>query len=352
MQMALYEPGLGYYSAGSSKFGQSGDFVTAPEISSVFSRILARQCDQILHEISGASILEIGPGTGRMACDILHDLEQKNNLPEKYFLMETSADLRERQYAMVLDKIPHLQHHVEWLDSLHIDGFNGIILANEVLDALPVNRIRFNGNACNEYCVVSRNDEFDWSEVPVGDALEESVIHIKKSLQHPIPDGYVTEICLFIPGLIKSLADIMERGIMIFIDYGYPRNEYYHPQRKDGTLLCHYQNYCHSDPFYYPGLQDITASVDFTGIAESAIENNLQVQGFTTQAHFLMGCGLEQILDEVKQETGIDPLKISQQVKTLTLPGEMGERFKVISLCKGIELPLMGFQLTDMRQRL
>ena len=352
MQMALYEPGLGYYSAGASKIGKAGDFITAPELSSLFTKCLARQCLQIITETRQPVIIEIGPGTGVMMCDLLQTLEEKNALPEKYMVLETGADLRYRQQKLVRSRIPHLESRIEWLDSLPEDTFNGIIIGNEVIDAMPVHRLIFQNGKFNELCVVLDNGKLDWIVKSAEDPLQSRVQTILSDYIPGLPEGYRTEMNLQIESWIASLAKLLERGVMLFIDYGYPRHEYYHPQRTDGTLLCHYRHYVHSDPFFHPGLQDITASVDFTTVAEAADHAGLRVTGYTTQAHFLMNCGLEEVMNENDLISSQDRAELGRQARLLTMPGEMGERFKVIALNRNLDVPLTGFQHFDQRQRL
>jgi SAM-dependent MidA family methyltransferase len=352
MEMALYEPGLGYYSGGAMKFGNAGDFATAPEISPLFARCLARQCRQVINELPRASILEPGPGSGRMACDLLHELEQLNALPERYLMLELSADLKQRQQQLVQERIPHLAGRVTWLDQLPAQGVSGIILGNEVLDAMPVHRLVKQDGEFRELCVSSTGDGFGWETAEPGRRLQEHVNTVLGDNLRNLPDDYVTEINLQVCPWINSLSDALVRGVMLFIDYGYPRHEYYHPQRTCGTLLCHYRHHVHDDPFLYPGLQDITASVDFTAVAEAADRSGLGVLGFTTQAHFLVENGLGEVLKQYSLTREADRAESGRQARILTMPGEMGERFKVIALTKDFRIPLAGFRTFDQRSRL
>lgn len=352
MELALYEPGLGYYTAGARKFGKEGDFTTAPEITSVYSRCIARQCEQILNELGSGSILELGPGTGIMACDILKELEQHDSLPDQYLMLDTSADLRARQQQSIRQYVPHLEERIRWLDTLPAMGINGVIIANEVLDAIPVNRIYVNEDSVDELSVGVDRDQFTWVHNMIEEELHTEVEEIFKFLGNRLQTGYVSEINIRIKPWLNSLAEILERGVMLFIDYGYPRREYYHPQRNDGTLVCHYRHRMHSNPFLYPGLQDITASVDFTQIAEIASDAGLHVSGYTTQAHFLMGCGLDKLLDGKDLMDSTENIELARQVKMLTVPGEMGERYKAIALTKNMNILLTGFQFIDHRTKL
>ncbi|OGT33863.1 MAG: hypothetical protein A2W28_11385 [Gammaproteobacteria bacterium RBG_16_51_14] len=352
MELALYAPGLGYYSAGARKFGAAGDFITAPGISPLFSQCLARQCQQILNALDGGIILELGAGTGIMACDVMLELERQHCLPAQYLILEVSADLRQRQQATILQYIPHLSSYMDWLDVLPDDGIAGIILANEVLDAMPVHRFVLHDAEIKDLRVVSEGGRFHWKDMPSDPLLAAGVREILGSSIFIRPEAYTSEINLGLSPWLLSLADVLTKGAMLFIDYGYPAREYYHPQRSDGTLLCHYRHRVHDDPFLYPGLQDITASVNFTQLAEAAVSAGLAVSGYTTQAYFLFACGLENLMGNYEIMEIKMRLELSRQVQMLTLPGEMGERFKVMGLTRGLEFPLLGFSLVDQRVHL
>ena len=352
MHMALYEPGLGYYSAGARKFGKSGDFITAPEISPLFSICVARQCAQVLTQLEDAVILELGAGTGVMASDILLELEKLDCLPDSYYILEPSADLRQRQQQLLEEKLPELVSRVSWLDALPDDSFNGIILANEVLDAMPVQRFCLYKDKNEQMCVAWQDNRFVWRHVAADEMLEEKIDNIVRQSVTGFSDGYCSELNRDMEAWLNSLSQCLHQGVMLFIDYGYSRHEYYHEQRTQGTLLCHYRHRVHSDPFLYVGLQDITASVDFTAVAEAALSCKLNVSGFTSQAYFLIACGLERILQEQKDLDAKEQLELSRQIKMLTLPGEMGERFKVIALTRDLDMALSGFALVDHRRRL
>lgn len=353
MELALYAPGLGYYSAGAAKFGAQGDFVTAPEISPLFSMCLARQCEQILDLAGGSIILEIGAGSGRMACDILRELDQRGRLPQEYWILETSADLRLRQSQLINRELPESAPRVRWLDRLPESPVRGVILANEVLDAAPVHRVGIRNTSIDEIRVAWSNTGFSWRRQPAEGELAAEVRHIVQQLENPLPDVYVTEINLDLAAWIAAWAGILEAGAILLIDYGYPRREYFHPQRRDGTLLCHYRHRVHGDPFLYPGLQDISASVDFTAVAEAGARAGIELYGFTTQAHFLMACGLDEIAARESKGAPRATLEISRQIKLLTLPGEMGEHVKAMALGRGLrQRRLAGFRIVDHRQRL
>lgn len=361
MQMALYEPGLGYYSAGSCKFGEQGDFVTAPEISPLFSRCIARQCQQVLSEISStevwsSSILELGPGTGAMAIDIMLELARNDALPEKYYLLEPSADLRQRQQLNIRNAIPQLEERFVWLDRLPEERIKGVILANEVIDAMPVKRIVIDTDI-QEYAVSCNSGaddqtQFQWLKTDIDHNLKSEMQAMFDMLMDPLETPYITEINYNIKPWINSLNDVLDQGLILISDYGYPRQEYFHPQRHTGTLICHYRHQVHDDPFLYPGLQDITASVEFTTVAEAAVDAGLHVSGFTTQAHFLIGCGLDQFVSEFESDDVAERSKMTQQVSKLTMPGEMGEKFKFIGLSKKLDIELCGFGFLDQRSRL
>ncbi len=349
MELALYAPGLGYYTAGASKFGEEGDFVTAPEISPIFGRCLARQSGQILHSIGGGDLLEVGAGTGRLAADLLAELEQQGQLPGRYLILEVSPDLRQRQQQTLQQQIPQLLPLVEWLDTLPDSGFSGVVLANELLDAMPVHRFRVEGSGIMEQFVEWSSDHLRlvWRE-PESPGLEQAV----DALGVELTAGYESELNMRAPSWLQEMAGRLKAGAMLLIDYGYTRAEYYHPQRSTGTLMCHYRHRAHPDPLLYPGLQDITAHVDFTAIAERAQAVGLEVSGYTTQANFLIGCGLDQMVAEVDPNETSHFLDMMQGVKRLTLPTEMGERFKVMALTRGVEQPLIGFGVRDWRERL
>ena len=348
MEMALYEPGLGYYSAGLAKFGAEGDFVTAPEISPLFGRCLARQIRQVFKEFDQRIILEFGAGSGRLTCDILKELEFLNALPDTYLILEISADLHDRQQQLIIKELPHLIDKVEWLGQLPEDKINGVILANEVLDALPVEKFQITDNGIEEYQVTFDNDEFQFVTKKASDPLKQAV----GAIQPGLSSGYSSEICQILPAWFKGLSDSISRGVIFCVDYGYSQHDYYHPERISGTLICHYRHRAHDDPFIYIGLQDISASVDFTAVAEAGFSSGLSVAGYTTQTHFLMSCGLAELLEDEQETSTEHYLQLSQQAKTLTLPGEMGERFKVIGFTKEFDEPLLGFEINNMLERL
>jgi SAM-dependent MidA family methyltransferase len=336
MELALYAPGLGYYTAGAHKFGEAGDFVTAPELSPLFGRTLARQAAEIMAQ-SAPHILELGAGSGKLATDMLAELERLGSLPESYSILEVSADLRERQQTRLRERLPHLVERVRWLDELPAT-FSGAVVANEVLDALPVHLVHWQDSALAERGVSLNGEKFIWQERPIGNAAL-----LQAAQQISVPDGYVSEICLAARGLVASLAQRLQKGALLFIDYGFGAREYYHPQRSTGTLMCHYRHHAHDDPFFLPGLQDITAHVNFTDVAECGIDAGLDLLGYTNQAFFLLNCGIAELMQDVSPDNLRDYLPLSGQLQKLTSPAEMGELFKVIALGKGVDAPLTGF---------
>ena len=347
MEMALYEPGLGYYSAGAAKFGAAGDFITAPEISPLFGRCLAHQCAQVLRALGGGTVLEFGAGSGALAVEVLNELEGLDCLPQRYLIVEVSADLRERQLAALAAGAARHLKRVEWLDALP-EAFTGAIIANEVLDAMPVERFRVRGNEVNALGVTWQLNRLDWSETRATGTLLDEIRALEGELQSPLPEGFTSEISLRVGPWVKTLANALRAGVMLFIDYGLPRRQYYRPERAAGTLLCHFRHRYHDDPFFAVGLQDIGAWVDFTAVAAAGVDAGLEVAGFTTQAHFLMGLGIDRLLAETAERELVERLSVARGAMLLTLPGEMGERFKVLGLARGLDTALDGFALRDL----
>ena len=348
MELTLYAPGMGYYSGGAQKFGAAGDFVTAPEISSAFSQTLATQAIQIM-ALSAPQIVEVGAGSGRLAADLLLELERRNALPERYAILDLSGELRERQRATLGQRAPHLLDHVHWLDRLP-ETFDGLVLANELLDAMPVHLVQWDDAAIFEHGVSAKNGEFVWSDRPATGRVLERAQAIAE--EFPLPPGYLSEICLAATDWTASWASILNRGALLLIDYGFPRHEFYHPQRATGTLMCHYRHHAHGEPFLLPGLQDITAHVDFTAIVEAGFNAGLELLGYTTQATFLLNCGLTDILARTPAEDLLRYLPLAQAAQKLISPAEMGDLFKVITLGKGIDETLVGFAQGDRSETL
>lgn len=339
MELALYAPGFGYYAAGSRKIGGEGDFVTAPEMTPLFARSLAMQVRQVL-ERTGGDILELGPGTGSLAVDLFAELKSQGAAPSRYRLLEVSPDLRERQRARIAERLPGDADRFEWLEALP-DRIDGVLLANEVLDVLPCALVHRAGREILERGVVVTEAGFAWEDMALPDG------ELKRRAHGVIPPGdydYLTEVNLAAEGLVRSVAAALGNGLALFIDYGYAQNEYYHPQRSMGTLRCHYRHRFHNDPFFLPGLQDITAHVDFTAMARAAQSADAEIMGFTTQAHFLISCGLAVLLADGDPNMTLSRVKTTSAVHRLVSPSEMGDLFKVLGIGRGVETPLLGFQ--------
>ena len=352
MEMALYEPSLGYYVAGTHKIGKQGDFITAPEVSPLFSQCIAQQCKEVLLETNG-NLLELGAGTGIMATDILLALEADDYLPKHYYILDLSPDLKQRQKETFEKRAPHLLKHVTWLSELP-KSFTGVILGNEVLDAMPVDVFTQQDNTVFKHHVIWEDNQLFEQLQKADDDFTHEVLALN------IPNEatpYTSEINPNLVGWFKTIADSLEEGIVLLTDYGYPRKEYYFIERNKGTLICHYQHLVNEAPLHLTGLQDITASVDFTAVAEAADDAGLTVSGFTSQSTFLSNSGLEALFMTALDESSADQnkeyqYKLAQQVRTLSLPAEMGERFKFIALSKNYKKPLKGFSVSDQRIRL
>lgn len=370
MQYVLYEPGLGYYSGGSTKFGAAGDFVTAPELSDALARAVVEALAEPLGALSKPSILELGAGNGTLAAQVLDAFDSRAasssaGVVPSYRILETSADLRRRQQHA----LGRFGERVTWLDRLPEEPFDGLILANEVADALPTACFAKRGGravplgvslssrgAAAGHADDSARDStpdfasglaprFEWAEGAEQPALTQAVAGLEAELGAPLPDGYRSEIRLALPAWVEALCAAVRLGGVMLVDYGYERRDYYHPQRSNGTLMCHYRHRAHDDPFLYPGLQDVTAWVDFSACADAGRRAGASVAGYTTQAQFLietLGANL------VRPGAEPTPQQLSA-LKTLVLPGEMGERFKVLLLTKGFEASLAG---RDLRGRL
>ena len=344
MNLALYAPGLGYYAAGATKFGAAGDFVTAPETSPLFGRTLALQIAPLLQATQG-EVLELGAGSGKLAVDVLLELERRQALPARYAILELSADLQARQHHTIATHAPHLAERVIWLDTLPA-AFTGVMLANEVLDALPVHCIAWQDQTILERGVAWDGSRFVWQsrELNAG-ALWQAVRNLPVLGETHAP--YFSEVNLAAPALIQALAATLTRGAMIFIDYGFPRREYYHPQRHMGTLRAHYRHHALDDPFYLPGLCDLTAHVDFSAIAEAATQSGLQLAGYTSQAGFLINAGITDLLGRTSPDDAAAYLPQANALQRLISPAEMGELFKVIAFTRGLDWPGAGFARGD-----
>lgn len=349
MERALYAPGLGYYSAGSTKLGEAGDFVTAPELSPLFSRTLARQCEQVLCAVGG-DVLEFGAGRGVMAADILRELEARDCLPAHYFILEVSADLRARQRETLSEKVPHLAGRVQWLDCLP-ERFTGVMLGNEVVDAMPVHLFKTGAAGVSELGVRAEGEGFAWCELAPPAALQAWHDTLVRELGEALPEGYVSEANLVQGPWLDSVLASLEAGVLLLIDYGFPRAEYFLPERATGTVMCHYRHHAHPDPLLLPGLQDITAHVDFTALAEQALASGADVLGFTSQGQFLTACGILELAQADSSDLR-EHVHNAAQLKRLLMPHEMGELFKLLAVGKGFDEPLLGFAFNDLRRRL
>lgn len=345
MELALYAPGLGYYSAGSRKFGAAGDFITAPELSPLFGRCLARQVAQLIAQ-GLPEVLEIGAGSGALAADLLHELASCGTLPERYLILEVSGELRERQRATLAARAPGCLERVQWLEVLP-PRMNAVVIGNEVLDAIPTRVVtRREGDLQELGVAATEGSAFEWSARPAAGDLLAAARGIA------LAEGQKTEINLAMRGFVASFARLTERGVLLFADYGYPAREYYHPARSEGTLMCHYRHHAHDDPFAFVGLQDITAHVDFTAVAHAAVDAGMDVLGYAAQAHFLLNCGLTDLLSAVSPEDVQAYAPLASQAQQLLSPTEMGERFKVIAFGKGFAEPLLGFARGDKTHQL
>jgi SAM-dependent MidA family methyltransferase len=351
MNLVLYTPGLGYYSAGARKFGAAGDFVTAPEISPLFSQCIAGQCAQLLNDLGGGTIIEPGAGTGIMAADILLELAHLDALPEQYLILEPSADLQVRQAETFARRIPHLQTRVQWLDRSPEQPLRGVLLANEVLDALPVNRFTMCAGEPHELGVSCAGENFIYVTRPASTELANAVSAISASTGSHLPDGFTSELCLLLPAWFREAAQWLGTGTALLFDYGFPRREYYLPERSSGTLRCYYRHRAHENPFLWPGLQDITAWVDFSWLAESALAAGFTLTGYTTQANFLLGSGIDQRAAAAAVDARAQ-VALAAALRQLLLPGEMGEAVKVIALGRGGAAAPAAMLHRDLRARL
>ncbi len=361
MELALYAPGLGYYSAGAHKFGASGDFVTAPELGGLFARCVADATAPVLREVGADAVfLELGGGSGAFAEHALLRFAQVDALPTRYAILEPSADLRERQHVRLHAALPQdIAVRIEWLDGPPQHAWNGVLFANEVLDALPTTRFAMRDGEVLEECVgldllrQAQDDRggFVRVERPADMLLTGALQNVERGLEQRFAEGYRSELLPQLPYWLDAVAGLLERGAILFTDYGYPRREFYSPERRDGTLICHYRHRAHANPFLWPGLQDITASVDFTALAEAGTRIGFELAGYCAQAQFLIGNGLGDALEAAQELPEIERLRIVQEAKKLTLPGEMGERFQAMGFQRGVDFE-PAFALGDLSGRL
>ncbi len=347
MQQALYAPGLGYYVNGLRKFGAEGDFTTAPERSPLFARALARQVAQVLAAVPDGDVLEFGPGSGALAAELLAEFDLLSCPPRRYLMLELSAELQQRQREAIVRRVPHLAGRVVWLERLP-ERFEGVVIANEVLDAMPVRRFRVAADGIAELYVTTVGESLDLvAGTPQDDRLGQRMELLD------LPDGYESEVNFAAEAWVRTLCERLDRGLLLLIDYGYARAEYYHPQRHTGTLQCHYRQRMHGDALLWPGLQDITAHVDFTAMAQAACAAGATLAGFANQAQFLINCGLPQLLEAVDPADSAY-LDLALQARQLLLPQAMGEAFKVLALTRGLDdgTGLIGFATGNRRHRL
>lgn len=349
MQLALYEPQLGYYTAALDKFGKDGDFITAPEISPLFAQCIARQCQQVFASLGSADILEIGAGTGQLAVDLLLYLEQENHLPIRYIILEISSTLRQRQQKLLQKQIPHLFSLVHWLEDWPIAPLKGVVIANEIIDALPVDKFFWAEHKIQEMRVGYAKGKFNFTLIEPDSALNAQLVRLQADYFQGA-HNYESELCLGLPDWVAKLSKTLQQGLALIIDYGFPASEYYHPDRGYGTLMCYYRHRAHTDPFSLIGLQDITASVDFSLLARSAIKSGLKIAGFTSQAAFLINNDLLPLIEKCYNQ--ILPENVNRQVHLLTSPSEMGELVKVIGFTRAYEGEIQGFKAYDKRARL
>jgi SAM-dependent MidA family methyltransferase len=355
MEVALYAPGLGYYSAGAHKFGEAGDFVTSPELGPLFAATVSEALAPVLQQLGPQSrVLELGGGSGAFAEVTLKRLLELDALPERYAILEPSADLRERQRERLgKSLIPPVFDLVEWVDGPFADDWNGVLFANEVIDALPTPRFLVrDGEVYEETVALDGEGRFVRGEQPADALTMAAVHHLENYLQRPFENGYRSELLPQLPYWIQAVAGGLKKGAMLFVDYGYPRAEYYQPQRSDGTLRAFYRHRVHDDLYRWPGLQDLTASVDFTALAEAGTGAGFDLAGYCTQASFLLGNGLDQLLEVADTRTDeVGRVRLREQIKRLTLPSEMGERFQVMGFARDVDFSA-AFLMGDLTWRL
>jgi len=348
MNACLFQPQLGYYRCGTEKFGAGGDFITAAEDSLLFAQCLARFKSRV---DCANQILEVGAGTGTLAAGMLSWLAQHAALPEQYFILELSPELRQRQQQTIAAALPEVLDRVVWLDDIP-DQFDGMVIANELLDAMPVKRFRLKDQKLHEQFVTWRDGVLCYENVIASDArLQERVDGLIKDGHIDASGNYLSEVNFVAEDWLRTLGEKLRAAVVLLIDYGYPRSAYYHAQRHMGTLMCHFRHHVHPDPLILPSIQDITAHIDFTAMADAALAAGMDVAGFTTQGYFLMNMGVLSALDK-NQTQSREYVMLANEIKKLTLPGEMGERFKVLALSKGLELAVPGFDMHDMRHLL
>lgn len=353
MHLALYDKEFGYYASGINAIGEGGDFITAPELTSLFGKSLANQIKEIMVKIPHGIVFEFGAGSGKLCIDILSHLKEQDALPDKYIILEVSEKLRHNQIKLITEKIPELLHLVKWVEKLPEDEINGVIIANEVLDAMPVHRfLKVNNEVLESYIDLHENNsskECELKEIFIKCNNQKLINHVNNILSDDVYP-YISEVNLFVEPWIAECANILNQGAMLILDYGFAQSEYYHPDRKTGTLMCHFKHSAHPNPLINIGLQDITAHVDFTYVAESAFKAGFDISGYVNQASFLIANDLLGLLEKIKDNK--EKILATQAVKKLLNPSEMGELFKVMALTKSIDFKLSGFNLFDKRASL
>lgn len=365
MELALYAPGLGYYSAGARKFGEGGDFVTAPELGPIFAACVAESVAPVLQQLGPSALfLELGGGSGAFAEVALKRMLELDALPDRYLILEPSADLRQRQRERLQERLPPtLFELVEWLDGPLPGEWNGVLFANEVIDALPTPRFAIHdGEVYEEYVVEDGGPStsaapalmagFARTLRPADAFLGNAVRHLERSLGRAFDDGYRSEILPQLPYWIQAVSGGMQRGAMLFVDYGHPRGEFYLPERSDGTLRAYYRHRMHGEPLLWPGLQDLTASVDFTALAEAGVAAGFDFAGYCSQASYLLGNGMAGVLERIERmHDATEQQRRRNEVRKLTMPSEMGERFQVMGFAKEVEFGV-AFMAGDLSFRL
>jgi len=346
MERALYAPGLGYYSGGARKFGRraddGSDFVTAPELSPLFAQTLANPIAEALAASGTRRVMEFGAGTGKLAAGLLAALDAPGVELDEYLIVDLSGELRERQRDTIEAAAPALAAKVRWLDALP-ERFDGVVVGNEVLDAMPVRLFAKADGAWRERGVaLDARQAFVFDDRPVGAAGLPAVLATLD-----VGDGYVTETHEAALAFTRTVCTMLARGAVLLVDYGFPAHEYYHPQRDRGTLMCHYRHHAHDDPFVYPGLQDITAHVEFTGIYDAGVATGADLLGYTSQARFLLNAGITDALAAIDPSDIHQFLPAANAVQKLISEAEMGELFKVIAFSRGIDGTLDAFARGD-----
>jgi SAM-dependent MidA family methyltransferase len=354
MELCLYAPGLGYYSAGRTKFGAAGDFVTAPELGSLFARTLARALAPTVQSIGAdADFVELGGGSGAFAIAALLEMDSLGVLPKRYRILEPSADLAQRQRARSLAELPaRLAERIDWIPAPPESAWSGVLFANEVVDALPATRFAILDGDVFEEHIAFEDGRFVRIDRPADASVANAVRQVEASLDAPFANGYRSEILPQLPYWIEAVTASLSTGVALFIDYGYPRREFYLPQRSDGTLVCHYRHRAHADPLHTPGLADLTAFVDFTALAEAGVGQGFEFVGYAPQGAFLLASGLPALIDEVFALGDVERMRLIAEAKRLTLPGDMGERFQAIAFARGVDDALSGLRASDLSRRL